>query len=933
MNKVDFGSHNFLTVNEISRASSLPKTKSIIRPSLKSRLKSFRTRSTRPSTTIGGGSYDDTSAGGGGGGIIGGGGNGGGHHSVGKDSPSDDFFILESFSDSGYHQDELSVKICKDTIRHSLLESYRILKGTDTVLLDMESNKIDPTMAKQNWNGLSLPEKNHMLLWSAFIVRLDYLEALVEVGADTTFLLQREGFNALHLSSFSGCANCVRFLIGKGCDVNIVKDNSYTPLHYAVLGNSLSTAQYLIGHPDTVIADTVLHAAVLANAAECVQFLLNSGGVSLTKFDHHGMTPLHIAADRGMYQCLKIMLDFDTADIDIKTSKRKATALHLASENGYLKCAQLLIDKCALLNEINYKGQTALYLASKAQSLECVEILLKEGANINYADVDQRTPLHAAVCKPQHAYPVMEMLIRWNADVNARDRYGYSPLHVAALNEMSQCVDYLIMSGANVAARTKGGMSALSIINRKTPSSVEAIRRKLDECLSYTEPEAGNRELRLKLDFRYIIQNSVCGEIGFLQTLEKEGHREILEHPLCISFLHLKWEKIRRFYFFRLFLCLMFILLLSMYVFIALAHDCYNYSRNVQSDGNRSDLCKNNSFVQKSIGVNGRFVELTWYLLVLFGILEIIRKLYSTPGFSSIRQYFLSVSNLIEWYVIVSVFAISFVYTGSTHKWQNHVGAFAVLSGWAMMMIMIGQLPIFGTYVAMFTKVQGEFAKLLSAYCCLLIGFAVSFCVLFPTIQAFNNPGIAALKVLAMMSGELDFNTLLFPAENDAQYSLQFSSHVIFVIFLIFVTVILMNLLVGIAVHDIEGLHKTAGLSKLVRQTELIYFLELAVFHGWLPKRVVGMLKHILFVSPQAYRLVLHVRPLNPRENRLPKDVMENALNIARQRRKALYQRLHCADDENSKQNEDLKNIMQEVKALKKMLEHLTEIVNSNSKQ
>lgn len=892
------------STSEISRSASLnvAATKSKpVRPSFKSKWKSFRTRT--HTTKKSPGDPDEKTH----------------HHS---DSPVEDFFFMESFSDNGYAHDELSVKICKEFIRQSLLDSVRMLKGNDSLLIEMENNRAD-AIDQKCFDSLSDLEKNHVFLWSAFITRIDYLELMYDLGADVTYTLQREGgFNALHLSAFSGCVNCVKWLISKGCDINAIKD-TYTPLHYAVLGNSLSTAQFLISH-GCIIGETVLHAAIHANAVDCVQFLMNIG-VCITSCDQYGMTALHLAADRGFYQCLKTMLDYNKTDVDVKTNRRQATALHLASESGYPRCAQLLIDKGAGLNVTNYKGQTALHLAARAQSLECVEILLKSGSDVNARDVDKRSPLHAAVCKPQMAFPIVELLVRHDVDVNFPDRYGYSPLHVAALNELSHCVDFLISRGANVGARTKGGMSALSIINRKTPTSVNAIKKKLDESLSVTEPEGNNRELRLKLDFRYILQNSTCGEIGFLQTLEKEGHREILEHPLCIAFLHLKWEKVRTYYFLRLIFCTIFIVLLSTYVMTALAHDCYNAAVNQSIPQDNIDLCKNHSFVGKELMRNPAFMEYVWYLLVFCNMIELIRKLYSTPGFSSFQQYFLSISNVIEWLVIASVFAISCVYFRRTYTWQNHVGAFAVLSGWSILMIMIGQLPLFGTYIAMYTKVQKEFAKLLLAYSCLLIGFTISFCVIFPTEEAFSSPLIGLVKVLAMMTGELDLNSLLLdPTSTNRTHLLRLSAYVTFVLFLFFVTVVLINLLVGIAVHDIEGLHKTAGLSKLVRQTELIYFLELALFHGYLPKRIMNMLKLAIFVSPQAYRVVLYVRPLNPREKRLPRDVMENALNVARQRKKA-YCTIRSNNSEMIKHKEDYGSLAAEIRELKEMLRQLIE--------
>jgi hypothetical protein len=144
--------------------------------------------------------------------------------------------------------------------------------------------------------------------------------------------------------------------------------------------------------------------------------------------------------------------------------------------------------------------------------------------------------------------------------------------------------------------------------------------------------------------------------------------------------------------------------------------------------------------------------------------------------------------------------------------------------------------------------------------------------------------------VMVMMVGELDVSLLINdPDGKDPPFLLEISAQIVFTLFLAFISVILMNLLVGIAVDDIQELKKKANVSKLVRQTKLISYIESALFNGWLPKWLRRLLFNTALVSPKNSHIVLRVRPLNASENRLPHDIMMEAFEVAKKRQH--YQR------------------------------------------
>ncbi|XP_012277157.1 transient receptor potential channel pyrexia [Orussus abietinus] len=794
-----------------------------------------------------------------------------------------------SYTDEG----NCALQVTKDGVRGLLTEHTRGVGGRLQLLEDLETGRISPENVDRLAVSCKPQEINALLLHASFLGRGDLLPGLHRCGADLNHCEQEQGLTALHLCAFSNCLDGVRYLIDNGANVNSRK--VHTPFHYAAFGNSYHVAKYFLElgacQHMSQSEESVLHSAARSNALDVLKILAPKNP-ALDRLDSNGLAPIHHVADRGDPACLAELLRAG-CQVNLPT-KKGDTALHLAAEAGCAENVDLLLERGANANLKNHRGQTALHLAARAHSLECVELLLRQGrADANEEDNDGRTPLHLALGRSLLAYDVSDFLITWKANVNKADKYGYTPLHVAALNELSQCVDILIQHGADLSSKTKGGTTALSIILRKTPTSLNVFKQRLDSSITLHQHGSAAGEVELRLDFHPLLQHQLQGEIGYLGTFVKEGFKEILEHPLCQSFLHLKWQKIRKYYVGRLFFYLVYVLVLTAWVMTALAHNCYNESHG-QMDY-KAPLCTNSSSINGFLYRHPAVMEVEWYALVVLTFLEGMRKIAGILTYLSVKQFFTQAENIVEWCVIVSVFATSFVYTGRTYAWQSHVGAFAVLCGWSNLMLMIGQLPMFGAYVAMFTSVQAQVFKLLLAYACLLVGFTASFCVIFPRSKSFSSPHTGLIKVLVMMTGELDFEELFFPGEEDGGKAvdvggaswilLQVSAQLSFVLFLLFVTIVLMNLLVGIAVHDIKGLQKTAGLAKLVRQTKLICDVETALFLGLLPHKLMKLLRWTALVLPSPLRAVLTVRPLNPREKRLPRDVLVAAHKVARDRK------------------------------------------------
>ncbi|GLH05722.1 Transient receptor potential channel pyrexia, partial [Gryllus bimaculatus] len=139
--------------------------------------------------------------------------------------------------------------------------------------------------------------------------------------------------------------------------------------------------------------------------------------------------------------------------------------------------------------------------------------------------------------------------------------------------------------------------------------------------------------------------------------------------------------------------------------------------------------------------------------------------------------------------------------TSTLHHWQHHVAAVGIFLTWLELLLLVGRFPVFGLYVQMFATVALNFARFLLAYSCLLIAFSLSFGVLFPDYKAFSHVLWSLMKTVVMMSGELEFEDIFY---GDTSVAYPGTAHFVFLAFVLLVTVVLTNLLLGLAVSDIQ---------------------------------------------------------------------------------------------------------------------------------
>uniref|UniRef100_A0A8C1ILP5 Ion transport domain-containing protein n=1 Tax=Cyprinus carpio TaxID=7962 RepID=A0A8C1ILP5_CYPCA len=714
----------------------------------------------------------------------------------------------------------------------------------------------------------------------AFAGAKEAMEMVLEIGEELGIstsvhinYLDKTKSTPLHLSVRGGNIEVIKLCIIKGARVDQQQCDKSTALHFACTQGALEAVKIMLSSYNKVediinIRDganqTPLHRSSLIH---CYLDLICLGkGAEIDCTDCKGLSPLLLASKCCAWKTVAFLLSVG-ADFRIKDEAGRNFLHFVVLQPKGLKNLPETILQCnavkEMLSDEDVEGCTPLHYACKLGIHDSVKNMLGLNIFVGQKSREKKSALHFAA--EYGRINTCKRLLETLTDskmLNDWDEKGLTPLHLASRAGHTQVVELLLRSGALFQSDYKGWSCLHHAVAEGYTQTIKILLSANVKLLDETN-EDGNTALHIAAQVGHVGAVLLLLERGAEITLNNADNSflheavrnerkdvvnamvrcnrlELLTHPVSRKYLEMKWYA----YGSKVHLLNLAVYLLGL---LPLTYLILNLRPKQDVFGNSTSVIM--------VPVSFREVD-------------------SLCSEISVN-YFTDFSNLADWCAAISslVFVIPMCFN-LENTWQWEAGAFAILTSWIGFLLYFQRFERIGIYVVMFGGIVRTLVCIMILFIFLLLAFGLAFYALMLHQDEFSSISLALAQTFVMTVGELNYQSIFLNAYENNRMAFPGVTYFIFVLFVLFMPILLMNLMIGLAVGDIAEVQRNAELKRIAMQIDLHTALEEKLPY-WFLKRVD---KPSITIYPNKFRTRLNLcsrqggpleRELHKQKNRL----------------------------------------------------------------
>ncbi|XP_063219628.1 transient receptor potential cation channel subfamily A member 1 isoform X1 [Bacillus rossius redtenbacheri] len=590
-------------------------------------------------------------------------------------------------------------------------------------------------------------------------------------------------------------------------------------------------------------------------------------GACINLKNNNNESPLHFAARYGRYNTVRQLLDSEKGTFIINESDGEGlTPLHIASQQGHTRVVQLLLNRGALLHR-DHNGRTPLHLAAMSGYTQTMELLHSVHSHLlDQTDKDGNTSLHLATMenKPNAIALLLSMnckLLYNNSEMSAIDYTIYYKFPEAAL----AMVTHEERAQEVMALKSHKHPCVTLALIASMPKVFEAVQ---DKCITKANCKKDSKSFYIKYSFACLQCPSLYAQLDertgdvivisgaiplpAMNAMVAHGRVELLAHPLSQKYLQMKWNAYGKY--FHLANLLLYTVFLAFVTFFSAElmeiqdqieelEDPRAHPAHPADDNSSAALSflKELKRTQQPINKGSPLLVLCAVFIVTYVVVNTLREVIQL--YQQKWHYLLDPANFVSLFLYVSsVIMVVPIFFDDYEELQLACASLTVFLCWFNLLLYLQRFDQVGIYVVMFLEILQTLIKVLLVFSILIIAFGLAFYILLSRGNhvSFSSVPMSLMRTFAMMLGEIDFlGTYVQPyfqtRDDDSRAGEDYDgkllpyplpSFLILGLFMVLMPILLMNLLIGLAVGDIESVRRNAQLKRLAMQVVLHTELE-----------------------------------------------------------------------------------------------------------